>query len=311
MEIWTVIVTYNSTQWMKTCLDSILNSSLVPRIVVVDNNSADDTTMIVQKLYPKVILLKSPENIGFGQACNLGMKYALDEGAQYIVQMNDDAQLTESTLSTLLHAAVNQPEFGIFIPLNITYDGEIIDDLFAMELGKNGPSDLLNHALMGKMEEVYEVPVLPGAVLLVKREVLIELGGFDPLFFVLGVEYDFCFRTAVSHWKVGFVPGAVVYHEYNKPKSGHSSKTVRKHLNDFYATSLFILKKPDHSFLYMTFYEGMYFIYQFQLALTSGNWKRVIGITLAVSKIVKALPTVRKHRRICVMEHSPFLHAIP
>ncbi|GAF95320.1 unnamed protein product, partial [marine sediment metagenome] len=203
--VWAAIVTYNSSSWIQRLIDSILASSIIPNIIVVDNASQDNTVEIVTTVYPEVKLIQCSENKGFGQACNIAMKYALEAGAEYIVQLNDDVKLAPSALSNLINAALNNPKFGILVPVNITDDGNEMDSLFAKELDKYHPPGFLSDYVLGRVKEVYEVPVLPGAVLLVKQEVLETLGGFDPLFFVGGVEYDFCLRTVISDWKVGFV----------------------------------------------------------------------------------------------------------
>ncbi|MFC1853692.1 glycosyltransferase family 2 protein [candidate division CSSED10-310 bacterium] len=243
-KIWAIIVTYNSEKWIKRCLQSLHTSSLVPKVIVVDNASRDQTVTLVRKLYPEVTVVRKDDNTGFGQACNIGLKYALEAQADYILIQNDDVEKAPDMISKLQTTALNNPEYGILIPLNRTDSATDIDPKFCMELKKYGPPELFSDLLMSKTRDVYEVPVLPGAAMFLTGKALKVLGGFDPLFFVLGVEYDYCFRTSISDLRVGFVPQAIAYHEYKRTKEGQAETgvTYKYYSADFYSTSLFILK---------------------------------------------------------------------
>lgn len=308
-EVWAVVVTYNSAGRIRRCLDSVRASSVVPKIVVVDNDSQDGTIDIVTREYPEVTVLRSGGNLGFGQACNLGMKHALDHGAAFILQLNDDVRLQPASLAHMLNVAVTHPQFGILIPLQITEEGSAVDANFAAELKKYGSPELLADCLLGQAQDVYPIPVLPGAALLVRGAVVERLGGFDPLFFVYGVEYDYCLRTVILDWKVGFVPRAKVHHD-RAVQSGESPLAVRKYMEDFYSTSLFILKRLDHSFLYMLLYEAAYYVYNVFLSLQSRNIRRGLAILITAPKLLKALPKVWLHRRWCLTREGVFLSDI-
>lgn len=301
-----VIVTYNSAQWIGACLDAIRRSTLVPRVVVVDNSSQDHTLDIIRSSYPEVVILRSPDNKGFGQGCNLGMKYALQTGAKWILQLNDDAFLSPTALSDLLAVAAEHPEFGILIPLQLTGDGSDVHPTLADQLRKAPARDLQADLLLGQPKEVYQVQALMGAALLVKSKVVEAIGGFDPLFFVHGAEIDFCLRTATTPWKVGFVPHVTVRHD-SPVRQRRGLPALRYATHIFYTSSLFTLKRLNHSFSYMLAYQGARSVFAIVNALRFGKAIRLLGVLVAQPKILAALPRVWRHRRLHLTQEGVFL----
>lgn len=301
-----VIVTYNSARRIGACLDALRRSTLVPEVVVVDNNSQDDTLSILSSSYPEAIVLRSPDNRGFGQGCNLGMKYALETGAEWILQLNDDVIVSPETLSDLLAVAARHPQFGILIPLQLTGDGRGVNPTLAAQLRKAPARDLQADLLLGKPQEVYEVQALMGAAMLVRADVVQRLGGFDPLFFLEGAEIDFCLRTVVSPWKVGFVPRVSVRHDCpERQREGLHALRYATHI--FYTGSLCTLKRLNHSFPYMLAYQGFRSMSAIVNSLRFGKATRLLGVLVAQPKILVALPRVWRNRRLHLTREGVFL----
>jgi GT2 family glycosyltransferase len=263
---------------------------------------------ILRASYPEVTILNNSDNTGFGQGCNLGMKYALDQGARCIIQLNDDVIVTAPALADLLSVAADHPEYGILIPLQVTEDGTDIDPILAMQLRKYASRKLLDDHVLGRPVDVYPVSALTGAALLVKAEVVNMLGGFDPLFFLQGVEFDYCFRTTISPWEVGFVPRAVVHHA-RIVRQG-KSPPLRKVVDDFYTSSLYTLKRLDHSFAYMLFYQAARSVGIVLLSLKRKAWRRPLAVLIAQPKILVALPRVWRHRRLCLTQEGVFMSGL-
>jgi GT2 family glycosyltransferase len=301
-----VVVTYNGALRIRACLDAIRSSTLVPSVIVVDNDSQDDTLDIVRSAYEEVVILRSPANVGFGQGCNLGMKYALETGAEWILQLNDDAILSPSTLFDLLEVAAGHPEYGILIPLQLTGDGRDVNPTLAAQLRRAPVRDLQADLLLGRPRQVYQVQALMGAALLVKAKVVEVLGGFDPLFFVEGSEIDFCLRTVISPWKVGFVPRVSVRHDCPE-RERRGLDAVRYATHIFYTNSLYTLKRLNHSFFYMLVYQAARSVYAFANALRFGKAARLLAVLFAQPRILVALPRVWRNRRLHLTQEGAFL----
>src|SRR5690554_3758500 len=97
-EVIIIIVTYNGMSWLKKCLDSCGDY----QVLVVDNASSDETVPFLKTHYPQITLHSQKINLGFGQANNLGISYALKQGADYVFLLNQDAYLQEGCLEILI-----------------------------------------------------------------------------------------------------------------------------------------------------------------------------------------------------------------
>ena len=101
-EVYVVIVTCNGEKWVENCFDSLKNSSYPVETIVVDNSSTDNTVPRIKKAYSDVILIESDINLGFGRANNIGIKYALENQADYVFLLNQDAWIEKETIEKML-----------------------------------------------------------------------------------------------------------------------------------------------------------------------------------------------------------------
>ncbi|MGB2805841.1 MAG: glycosyltransferase family 2 protein, partial [Candidatus Zixiibacteriota bacterium] len=115
MDISIIIVTWNSQDFIRNCLDSIflLGDRVSREIIVVDNGSSDETAKIVREFYPGVNLIENKGNLGYAKANNQGI-----EGAQgrYVLLLNPDTQLTENSLSSMYEFMERDPRAGALGP---------------------------------------------------------------------------------------------------------------------------------------------------------------------------------------------------
>src|SRR5690606_28048723 len=91
--IYTVIVTYNGMKWIGDCLESLCQSSILSNVIIVDNNSEDNTVGYLKEKFPEAVILPQNQNLGFGKANNLGISYALENGADFVFLFNQDARI--------------------------------------------------------------------------------------------------------------------------------------------------------------------------------------------------------------------------
>ena len=82
-----IIVSYNFEPWIDKCLRSVFASTIPSTVVVVDNNSSDNTVDRIQREYPQVLLIKNKDNLGFGRANNVGLAYALHNNFNYAIKI--------------------------------------------------------------------------------------------------------------------------------------------------------------------------------------------------------------------------------
>src|SRR5574344_2140153 len=101
LEIYAVVVAYNGMQWYDKCFGSLQASSVPVHTIVIDNASGDNTVAYIKEQFPNVHIIESKTNLGFAKANNIGIKYAMDNNADYVFLLNQDAWIEEDTLSVL------------------------------------------------------------------------------------------------------------------------------------------------------------------------------------------------------------------
>ncbi|GAA3571788.1 glycosyltransferase family 2 protein [Snuella lapsa] len=220
MNLYTIVVTYNGEQWIEACIESLVSSRLTTEIVVVDNASTDGTVAQIASRFPDVKVLAQPENLGFGKANNIGISYALGQGADYVFLLNQDARVGPDTLEQLVEGFKREPLYGVLSPVQCTWKGDALEYYFSQFMMAN-PLFYSDYVLKKAALAVYEVPFVNAASWLLPRQVLERVGGFDPIFKHYGEDNNYCQRIAYHGFKVGVVPDAYVYHDArvrNMPK---------------------------------------------------------------------------------------------
>ena len=213
--IFTIIVTYNGAPWIKACIESLMGSTLHTEIIIVDNGSSDGTLSIIKETCKNAIILPQADNLGFGKANNIGLTYALKQGADTVFLLNQDARVDKNTLEALVAASKAYLEYGVLSPVQCQWDGTQLEYYFSrfMEASLQFYSDFV---LNKPTEAIYEVPFVNAAAWLLTRHVLEQVGGFDPIFKHYGEDNNYCQRLQYHGFKVGVVPNAYIYHDSQK-----------------------------------------------------------------------------------------------
>ena len=210
MNVAAVIVTHNGAATIAQCVESLQRSAVPPPVVVVDNASTDDTVARVKELGVSAVVTNG-RNLGFGRACNEGMRRALDSGAWAVFLLNQDACVEPDTLGLLAAAAERHREYGVLSPVHEDGEGTDLDARFRQYMAEGAPSFLADRDGQ-RVAEVYPVPFVNAAAWLVTRPALERVGGFDPVFFLYGEDVDYCRRCALHALRVGVVPSAHARH---------------------------------------------------------------------------------------------------
>src|SRR5690554_2540730 len=205
-----IIVAYNGMKWLQKCLDSCENHE----VIVVDNNSSDETVGFIKQHFPEVYLLEQNKNFGFGQANNVGMSHALNQGADYVFLLNQDAYLQAGCISHLISVQKQNPQYGILSPIHLNGKGNRLDKNFSNYVSyKYNPDFYSDFILKYPVREIYEVPFVNAAGWLLSREILETIGGFDPIFFHYGEDENYCQRVRYHNYKIGIVPNVFINHD--------------------------------------------------------------------------------------------------
>ncbi|QQG27313.1 glycosyltransferase family 2 protein [Pectobacterium carotovorum] len=250
-----VIVNWNSGKQLLDCVNSIFEYGMnyVDKIVVVDNNSTDDSISYLPKNEEKLSVILSDTNLGFGKACNLG---ASNLKSDFILFLNPDAKLLDDTLRKTMEFMMSQfakdkkiavcgvrlsNEIGLiqkcctYFPSLITYFGH------STGLSKVFPRTF-PYIVMRDFDHLSsrEVNHCIGAYYFMRRDVFEKLEGFDERFFVYLEDLDLSLRISNAGWKVYYYSEATAFH-----KGGGTSEKV-KALRLFYSLQSRIIYSFKH-----------------------------------------------------------------
>lgn len=228
MKVFVIVLSWNSEEYISKCLDSLQRLAGKPEIIVVDNASTDASVAFIKKNYPKLKILKNSRNLGYAEGNNVGIRYALDHGADYVWIVNPDVVVAPDCLSAFLAAAQKYPNPGIFTPKIYFAPGyEFHKDRYSKkEQGKviwsaGGLMDWAN--LIGSHRGVDEVDIgqynsdtlthfATGATIFIRRTVFDQIGLIDPKYYLYYEENDFCQRAKKAGWLIMYIAGAVAWH---------------------------------------------------------------------------------------------------
>ena len=205
MRVLVIIVTYNAMRWVDRCIGSALDAGegkTEVDVFVADNCSKDGTPDWIEENFPDVKLVRNQENLGFGAANNIGLRYAIENGYDYAYLLNQDAWLLPGAMTELVAAAGKGRRYAILSPLQMQADGFSYDPLFGK---RNAPSE--------ERRKPYRVRRVMAAHWLVRLSALRKTGLFAPIFEHYGEDDNLCDRLRASGWKIGVVPKAKAVHD--------------------------------------------------------------------------------------------------
>ncbi len=262
MDISIVIVNYNVKDFLAGCLKSIREASagLEVEVIVVDNNSSDNSVPTLRPLFPDVDFIALDENIGFGRANNLGFSRA---NGKYILILNPDTILEEKTLRVMYDYMESNAQVGIAGCKVLNPDGTFqlacrrgfptpwasFSKLFGLQKLFPGSKFFARYnQTFRSIDETYYVDAVIGAFMFARRSAITDAKGFDPDFFMYGEDIDLCFRVQKAGLKIAYVHTTSIIHfkgESTKRSSineiGHFYDAMRIFATKHYGRSAFFL----------------------------------------------------------------------
>lgn len=223
MDLSVIIISYNTRDITRRCLEALFAAlgEVKAEVFVVDNASADGSAEMIAADYPVARLIRNDKNRGFGAANNQAIAIT---SAPAILLLNSDAFMHPGAIQTLLRTLAQHPEAGIAAPKLLNADGSLQPSVWPFPSPVRAWVEAL--CLSGLFYWTWhyrdwhrwdhataaQVPWAIGACLLVRREIIDRIGGFDEDFFLYGEETDLERRASSAGWSVRFEPTAIVTH---------------------------------------------------------------------------------------------------
>lgn len=222
-----IIISYNTKQLLYDCLSSVFAAQAPVggiEVIVVDNNSQDDSVEMVQKKFPQVKMVINKENTGFAFANNQGVVLA---NSKYLLFLNSDTVVGKDSLVRPLKYLKKHQDVGAITVRLVLADGGIDYDNHRglptpwTALCKfSGLSDIFprstvfNNYHLGcrKMDKIHQIPISAGSFLMMPDKLFKKLGGWDESYFFYGEDIDLCFRVNAAKYKIIYYPKTTTLH---------------------------------------------------------------------------------------------------
>jgi GT2 family glycosyltransferase len=264
--------------------------------IVVDNCSEDGTVEYLRTAHPWARVIESPENLGFGRGCNLGLD---SSSTPYVLLLNPDAVLPSEALETLIGFLDAHPGAGVVGPAILGPEGlqhagglptprSII--LHAARLSDGHPG----HRRIVPGEPPFQTNWLSGAILLIRRTMLERLGGFDPRFFLYFEETDLFRRAVEGGWEIWAIGEATGRHAQAGSVAASESELYYGCIAEHYFKSRFYYLVKHHGWLAAALTEIA------ELVLLTG---RLVGRT--ITRRPAGIIPIRLRSPICRQPRQP------
>ena len=206
-----IVVSYNSSRYIVNCLDSILSlKNYNFNIVLVDNNSTDNTVQLVENIYHKhinnhqIVIFEQNSNLGYASALNVGINVALNsDKCKYIWALNSDIVVSSNSLDLLIH---NVSDNNIISPGLYDYNNRGIVQSLGCSINKY----LLTTCNIKKHNQ--NIDFLSGASLFFNKKIINKIGLFSEKYFMYYEDVEWCTRAIKKDIKLEIVKDCFVYH---------------------------------------------------------------------------------------------------
>lgn len=252
MKLSIVIVNYNVRYYLEQCLYSVEKSmgSISGEVIVVDNNSADDSVEYLRPKFPWVTFVENHHNPGFSRANNQAIKMARGE---YVLLLNPDTFVGEDTIGKCIEFMDSNPQAGICGVRMLRIDGS-----FAPESRRGVPTPFTAFCKMSGLSSMFpksrtfgkyymqyldsaqinEIEIVSGAFMFIRKSVLSQIGLLDETFFMYGEDIDISYRSLLAGFKNYYVPTSILHY-----KGESTKKASLGYVNAFHKAMIIFFRK--------------------------------------------------------------------
>ena len=206
-----IILNYSGAKFLQDCIDSIIRETNSPyEIIVVDNNSPDNSGELFSKKFPEIKFILNENNVGVPEGLNIGIK---NSSGDFVVLLNNDLIVMPDWLESFFKAYEKTGD-ALYQPKSLKFrDPSILDgtgcmiNLFGFGFARNkGVKD------EGKYSKQEEISYASGTCMFAPKKIFDEIGYFDPTFFAYHEELDLGWRARIFGYRSYYVPQAIIHH---------------------------------------------------------------------------------------------------
>jgi GT2 family glycosyltransferase len=225
-----IVLSWNGREDTLRCLESLTRAEHAElRIVCVDNGSSDGSQQAVRERFPHVALIEAGANLGYSGGNNLGIRHALEQGARWVVLVNNDATVAADFVAGFAAAARERPRAGILAgkvyfadrPTTIWFAGQRVSEL----IGYSGRPRGYRREDGPDYGRIVCTGRAVGALMAISREAIDAAGLLDDELFAYVEDVDWALRVREAGFEIVFAPGARAWHSISASTGGEKAST--------------------------------------------------------------------------------------
>ncbi len=287
-----IIITYNCKDFTLKCIKSLydFNADSVNKIIIVDNNSNDDSIQTIEKLYPKIKIIRNSANLGYAKAVNIGVH---NSETELVIVSNADVEFKNDSIKNLLNTFKVDDKIAIAGPQQFYPNGNpqycwgytpnllnALKSLFFIEYLKRFYYDKITRM----QSKIIDVDYADGAVLAIRRDIFDKLNGFDEDYFFYTEEADFCFRAKkIANRVVNNTASSVIHFRGASTSiNGPNEKSVemmfnsvllfcKKHLSEIQTKYYFRIKLQSYKLIKLIYNSSLFISNKYEYKLVNIN----------------------------------------
>jgi GT2 family glycosyltransferase len=278
MDLSIVVISWNTKQLLRDCLESIYKSThnISFEIIVVDNASIDGSVEMVKNEFSKIILIENDVNVGFAKANNIAFPFA---SGSYVLLLNSDTVVQLGALDSAVGFMNQHHDVGGLTPKILNSDGTIQHPGYIKEPSlETEIYDAFELRRVLKLErtdtraaesEVYDVAHACGCSLFLRKDALVRIGYLDERMIFSFEDADICMRVRKDGWRITYFPESRIVHLGGASRSKHNNRAVNAMLQSKYV-------------FFRKYYGGLYLIALAIILISSSLIKMFIYAVLSL-----------------------------
>jgi Predicted glycosyltransferases len=261
-----IILCHNSKRWLKECIETVINTEYSNYIVIIVDNASDDASIEeIKNIYSnneRIVIIRNEKNLGWCKGNNIGIDYAIKNGADYVYLSNSDVRFHKKNwLKFLVVFMEKHSDYDVTGPVQYNYENGYELNEWTEYIMENGirdvhymwsnsikpvNKDFFNYTKRDFNKEYLPVYFIQGAAMLIRVQTLKKIGLFDEIYYIFYDELDFCRRVLRTGGKVALIPQSGVQH-YGSGDNNNSVAMIRKK-NFYFARNKYIYLLSDYKY---------------------------------------------------------------
>jgi len=318
--VFIIILNWNGLEDTLECLESVFKLDYPNfRVVIVDNHSSDGSVEVLAKEYPKVKMIENHENLGYAGGNNIGIRHAIEEGAELVWLLNNDAVVESETLAKLIRVSEQSPQIGLVSPVIWSYGEPRQMQFSGTEFDWSDFVKETDEESQTFQNKDIRISVsLVGTALLIRRSIIEKAGYLNEKYFAYSEDNEYSVRVAKLGYSNVIVNSAKIYHKGSSSTSGEKKPIQMyfrtRNLYFLWMDNIEGLKKWKYFFRYLAYVisvvaevrnEGLQ---ESINACFDGAWCAVRGIGGPLDKSIR-MPSPIKKLLYCLCSWHPYFWA--